>query len=328
MPIEGTNKYNSGKPPVLQKVQDFKNIAIGQVIEVIDPQSLGRIKVSIKGSVSKGGDDSIPTEELAWCFPMVPKFFASRPNVGEAVLIFTFSNQKSHIDRLYLGPIISQSQYLPDDQISSTALSGFEFGHIAPSVSINTVPEIAGVFPSEDDISVQGRDNADITFKHSEVLLRAGKFVVTTPSQNNPFNFTFNNTTQAYIQIKDNAILAAATNSVKEVKGSVTNIVANKINLLTHKDGSPLFSLTNQTNLISDEELLRILDEAHQLPFGDILLEYLRLLKEALFNHVHNGNGNKATDLTTSGNKQALALFKKKADALENQMLSKNIRIN
>lgn len=328
MPTEGTNKFNSGKPPVLQHTQDFKNIAIGQVVDVNDPTSSGRIKVSIKGSVSKGGDDSIPISELAWCFPMVPKFFSSRPNVGEAVLVFTFSNQKSHIDRLYLGPIISQPQFLNNDPISATALSGFEFGHIAPAVSVNTIPELNGVFPSADDVAVQGRDNADITFKHSEVLLRAGKFITTEKTTNNPFNFTFNNKTQAYIQIKDNAILAAATDTTKEVKGSVTNIVASKINLLTHKDGSPLFNITNQDDLISNDELLRILDEAHPIAFGDVQLEYMRLMKDALINHVHNGNGNKATDLTASGNKQALALFKKKADALEAQMLSKNIRIN
>ena len=74
--------------------------------------------------------------------------------------------------------------------------------------------------------------------------------------------------------------------------------------------------------------MLRILDEAHQVPFGDVLIEYLKLLKEALIAHVHNGNGNPPTDLTTSGNKQALATFKSRADDLEKSMLSKNIRIN
>lgn len=328
MPIEGTNKYNSGKPPVLQHIQDFKNIAIGQVVNIDDPTSSGRIQVAIKGSVSKGGDDSIPISELAWCFPMVPKFFASRPNVGEAVLIFTFSNQKSHIDRLYLGPIISQPQFLNDDPITATALSGFEFGHIAPAVSVNTIPELDGVFPNPDDISVQGRDNADITLKPSEIVLRAGKFVTTTSTTNNPFNFTFNAKTQAYIQIKDNAILAAATDKTEEVKGSVTNIVANKINLLTHKDGSPIFNIMNQTDLISSDELLRILDEAHPIPFGDIMVTWMQLCQDAIFNHVHNGVGNPATDLTTSGNKQSLAIFKKNTDALIAQMLSKNIKVN
>jgi hypothetical protein len=38
-----------------------------------------------------------------------------------------------------------------------------------------------------------------------------------------------------------------------------------------------------------------------------VLLEF-KVIKEALFSHVHNGNGNTATDLTSSGNKQALNL--------------------
>jgi hypothetical protein len=54
--------------------------------------------------------------------------------------------------------------------------------------------------------------------------------------------------------------------------------------------------VTNNENLISDSELKNIIIEidggAHRLPFGDVLLEYLKLLKEALFSHVHNGNGN------------------------------------
>ena len=51
-------------------------------------------------------------------------------------------------------------------------------------------------------------------------------------------------------------------------------------------------------------------------------------MKNALLSHVHNGNGNPATDLTASGNIQAIAAFKKRADDLEKSMLSKNIRIN
>jgi hypothetical protein len=51
-------------------------------------------------------------------------------------------------------------------------------------------------------------------------------------------------------------------------------------------------------------------------------------MKECIFSHVHNGNGNPPTDLTASGNKQSVEAFKKKADELEKSMLSKNIRIN
>ena len=80
--------------------------------------------------------------------------------------------------------------------------------------------------------------------------------------------------------------------------------------------------------MISDDELKMILKDAHQLPFGDILLQYLQLLKEAIFYHVHNGNGNPSTDLSGSGNCQPIAALKAQADDLEKRMLSKNIRIN
>jgi hypothetical protein len=46
--------------------------------------------------------------------------------------------------------------------------------------------------------------------------------------------------------------------------------------------------VTNNENLISDSELSKILSSeidggAHRLPFGDVLLEYLKLLKRLYF---------------------------------------------
>jgi len=103
--------------------------------------------------------------------------------------------------------------------------------------------------------------------------------------------------------------------------------VANKINLITH-GGSPSFNTTNQVDLISEEEMLRILLTAHQVPYGDVLLDYLKLLKNALLSHVHNGNGKTATDLIAGGEIQDVDEFKKNAARLEDTMLSKNVRIN
>ena len=129
------------------------------------------------------------------------------------------------------------------------------------------------------------------------------------------------------LEIKNDVPTKKVDGQVTE-RGTITTIVANKINLITHRDGQPRFNVTNQNDLISEEEMERILNEAHPIPFGDILLEYLRLFKDALFYHVHNGHGNAATDLTSSGNKQALAVFKAKADDLEKRMLSNNVKLN
>lgn len=325
---EGNNKYSTGQKSIIDNIDNIKTLEIGEVISVDDPNSLGRIKVRVKGPISKGGDDGVLDDDLPWAFPLLPKYFTSQPKIKEAVYIFTFSKQQQHVDRLYLGPIISQLPQLNFDPYYITALAGFTFGSESPKVSIDTIPEVKGVFPNQDDISIQGRENTDIILKPNQVLIRAGKFVKTNPTKTNPFYFTFNKKTQAYIQLNNDVVLKKGTETEGEDRGTVTNIVASKINLLTHKDGTPIFNLTNQDNLIDDDELLKILSTAHQMVFGDNLLEYLELFENALFFHVHNGNGNLPTDLTTSGNKLALDTFKKKAEDLRKNMLSKNIRIN
>lgn len=325
---EGTVRQSTGQPSIVDKLTYNKTISGGIVVSVTDPKQLGRIKVRIKGSPNKGGDDGTTDDNLPWAFPLLPKHIWVQPKKDEAVLIFLMDENKPTADRLYMGPINSQPQLLNFDPFNFSAWAGFSFGSQDANIAVNTLPTIKGVFPDPQDISIQGRFNTDITQKVNEVVIRAGKFEVITTNKDNPYPFKFNTKTQGYIQIKNDATLTQKTEEKEAEKGSVTNIVSNKINLLTHKDGSPRFKLTNSDNLISDDELLKIIDEAHQLPFGDVLLEYLKLMKEALYSHVHNGNGNPATDLTVSGNKQGLASFKKKAEDLEKSMLSRNIRIN
>lgn len=331
--IENNNStVSTGRKSSYNGGDSYKHLLIGEVKIVSDPQGLGRIKVRIKGVTGLGGDDGKLDADLPWCFPLMPKMFSIQPKVGESVYIFNFSKDKQHVDRMYIGPIISQPQKLNFDSHYGTALAGFSFGTQEANVNIDNIPEINGVFPNPSDVSIEGRYNTDIIQKDNEVLIRAGKFEVATPSNENIYPFKFNKTTQAYIQIKNDVTTQKAGDLTAE-KGTVTNVVANKINLITHSGGYPRFNVTNQTNLISDDELLKILSPeteggAHRLPFGDVLLEYLILLRRALYFHVHNGSGNVATDLVTSGNHQALAEFKSKAEDLEKKMLSNNIRIN
>jgi hypothetical protein len=264
----------------------------------------------------------------------------TQPKVGETVFIFCFDISKPNVDRIYFGPIISEPQNLNYEPFGNDSpLKGLSIANINPNKSVYTIPEIDGVFPDPQDVSIQGRFNTDITQKYNEIIIRAGKFQKSTPSKENggnPYPFKFNSKTQAFIQIKNDVVIASNQElgniNVDEVNssnylGSITNIVSSKINLLTHSNGSPSINIT-PNNLLSEEEIERILSEAHQLPFGDVLLEYLKLMKNAILYHVHNGNGNPATDLTGSGNVQAMAAFKSKANDLEKNMLSKNIRIN
>lgn len=322
------NKFISNKSSVLSTIDGLKNVQIGVVASIDDSQSLGRIKVKIPGPAVKGGDDGTLINDLPWSYPMIPKFFLSTPKVGEGVFILTFSDQKTHSDRLYLGPIISQLDKLNNDQVDATALSPFTFALINPDVDVNMIPALKGVFPSTDDVALQGRNNTDMIFRTGEVLIRAGKFITSIPNENNPYPFQFNNTSQGFLQIRSDVPLEKTNNTDPVNKGSFVNLVGNKINLLTHASGSPRFDLMNQDDQISDDEMLNILQNAHPLPFGDLLIQYLKLLKNAFLNHVHNNNGIPPTDLVSGGAKQDVKEFKKNAEDLENRILSKNIRIN
>ena len=325
----GTNKVFMPNSPYLQ--DNFRYLKYGVVDSIEDEYGMGRIKVRVNGSPTVGGDGDTPTADLPWAFPLLPKHLSTIPKVGEVVWIFVMGKTSQHADRLYIGPIISQLDKLNEDRFSAaTPLRPFTFGQLTPGKAVtgidttNTIiPELVGVFPKADEISIQGRYNTDITQKNNEIVIRAGKFE---SSDTNVYKIAFNSKTQGFIQIKNGVKLPVEGSDATET-GTVTNIVSSKINLLTHKNGSPTIAL-NQTDLISDEELKNILKDAHQLPFGDILLDYLRLLKDAIFSHVHNGNGNPATDLSASGNIQAVAALKSQAEDLEKRMLSKNIRIN
>ena len=328
----------TGRKSSYDSKDSYKHLVIGEVKIVDDPKGLGRIKVRIKGVIGLGGDDSKADVDLPWAFPLMPKMFNIQPKVGESVYIFNFGKDKQHVDRVYIGPIISQSQKLNFDSHYGSALAGFSFGTQAANVNITNVPDLNGVFPKPNDVTIQGRFNTDITQKDNEIIIRAGKFEPSTQTFENPYTFKFNKTTQAFIQIKNDVKLKNDMqflnfDNLSSEKGTVTNIVSNKINLITHSGGYPRFNVTNQTDLISEDELLKILSSeieggAHRLPFGDVLLEYLKLLKNALLFHVHRGNGLTGTDLATSGNVQAMAEFKSKAEDLEKKMLSNNVRIN
>lgn len=326
----GTDKVFMANSPYLQ--DNFRYLKYGVVDSIRDEEGMGRIKVRVSGAPSVGGDGNGPIEDLPWAFPLLPKHLSAIPKVGEVVWIFVLGKNSQHADRLYIGPIVSQLDKLNEDKFAaSTPLRPFTFGQLYSNAPVltddttnNIIPELIGVFPKSDEISIQGRYNTDITQKNNEVVIRAGKFEAST---SNRYKIAFNSKTQGFIQIKNNVKFLISDDSDATDIGTVTNIVSSKINLLTHRNGSPSITI-NQNDLISDEELTKILKDAHQLPFGDILLDYLRLLKEAIFSHVHNGNGNPATDLSASGNVQAVAALKSQAEDLEKRMLSKNIRIN
>jgi hypothetical protein len=104
----------------------------------------------------------------------------------------------------------------------------------------------------------------------------------------------------------------------KSEKSSVVNIVASKINLISH-DGEHTFELANPKELITDDEQQKINNEAHPLVYGDVLLDFLELVKKYVQLHVHPYHGLSADPSTTTTDVLSFDL---------NKILNKNINSN
>jgi hypothetical protein len=354
------DKYNSGKKTKDNSGFSIPNIFIVKVVhvgkiaitdkELADnfPNELSKIikertkrynadehaiKVIIPGSqfdknvlIEDGGGYPVKDiVELPNCFPLMSKHLNFVPKIGEMVLAMVQSEKEISNDRFYIGPITSSLTKMNEDS-STSALSNFSIGITDATEEIDRIPLAKGVYEDPQNVTINGRGNTDIIQRNEEILLRCGKFV-----SNNPLQF--NSLNPGFIQIKSDFNISIE-NSEETKKVTVTNIVSEKINLLTY-NGSPsltsnkgLTSVKKGTNIaeyINDDKLEEILTDAHPLVFGDTLVAYLKLIRTALLNHVHNGSGNIACDITPS---IAVKDFSDKAEKLENAMLSKNIRIN
>jgi len=323
-------KYTYGQKNAFDVAPNDSGIQIGVV------KSVGRVSVNNSTESQRSADERFnadPTiirckvEGASWdkdvaidnlpnCFPLIPSHLNVVPKVGEAVFIFTFDDDTRYADRFYIGPIISSPLKLKEDTIDKTALASLSISPTSPNVDVNTIKAAQGVFPNFQDVAVQGRDNADLILKENEVFLRAGQHVLDN-------NKIFNKRNPTYIQLKFNAKIKESENRATPPEyGSVANVVANKINLLTHKEGSPRFTITEQDGYIAEEELIKIIEEAHPLVFGDTLLTYMKTLEKAFMNHVHRFPGLKPTAINGED------FIKQYLEFPTETILSKNIKIN
>lgn len=257
-------------------------IKMGHVESVEDSADGLRIKARLSQ------DGRISTNDLPYSYPLLPKTFRTVPKVGEGVLIFLSEISNNFSNRYYIGPIISQDQkleYDPYDYGRGTSLSLLQGGEIGPLTKLSKYEETNGSFPKITDVSVVGRKGEDIILKEDEIDLRCG---IRTESLNNSDNnlvgnIIFNNINPSYIQLK---YKRAIGHSPTQEADSVINLVADKINIISHKDVNQ-FNLTDKTELIKTSELDDIMKNLHKLAYGDELVKALNIIRDAITNHVH-----------------------------------------
>ena len=362
---------------------DIPIIFDSYVINNEDKFGSGEIRVRIDNIDSEILDDDLPP-----CYPLLPLHLNIIPKVGERVRIMFARIQQSDEKgfqnlRLYFGSVISNPANLNFDPFHYSSNSFQPDGFIEGQINPNSLESARGLYPTQNEIALQGRNNADLVFKDREVLLRAGKYnigdplifnkidpayiqikhglpeltestevqtinktvitpplheIIVTDSGNNVFVIevksittneivftkqigeqtrdktvietrkSFRNLIETYDRYSLNTIipelsdipvtfpnasrLVKETVEVKKEKventdsGSVINIIATKINLKSH-NGTKNLNVTSQPDYIKDTDQIDINSKLHPVAYGDVLVDFLKLMQSFVANHTH-----------------------------------------
>lgn len=282
------------------------------IVENVDDENdAGRIQVRIEGidrkiTLEGGGYNDVKTgtvkNELVWCEPLMPKYINILPRKGEMVRVAVFNYRNKFKRRLYIGPVVGQ-QTVEDfkNPKYSTTMNKVEYKSYGKSWTTEVDTKIENkdwsVWPSKDDISIIGRVNTDLILKdknnYNEVILRAGKIDWTTLTDPTP---KLNKVNPAYITV-NHTLPRNATTSVEKSLGldknrTHINIVADKLNLISHlgssvKAAAPSILTGDDPSQQYNTEITSL----HPVIYGDLMWDFLSLLKEYVSSHVHPYDG-------------------------------------
>lgn len=270
--------------------QNF-NLYFGRVVSNEDDNDMMRLRVRIDGI-----DNDITDENLPYSLPLLPKFFYIVPKVGEAVKVFLSDLEKPYNMRYWMGSVISQPQFYSYDPYFYTALNGSDNQMTSPVESLKKTKDGKYLHPEKNDIGIIGRGNTDIIQKNKEIILRAGiheKGNIKKLNRKNP----------GYIKLR--------VNDKSDL--SYNMHVANRIGLMTHN------GVRKYSSIMDDAELENFFDTAHPMVKGDLLVEFLNILRNVVVSHVHGG-------ANTSANPSKL--LEQLNNININKILSEYIRIN
>jgi len=258
--------------PIIQTSNPFKKVGTyqvtrtiyyGEVISISDNTDGGRIQVKIPDL-----DNRTANADLPYCYPMLPKFFFILPQVGEVVRVFIEDVKFPERSRYWMGSVISQPQKIGFDTVF-TALSTTNMGLTIPDPAPSTLPDAIGVYPLPTDVAIVGKVNTDVILRTNEVHIRAGKHL-------NGNVLKLNTQNPASV----NLVFEQQKNSNDFYSSTVIN--SDKIALISHS-GKPQFKAAELTA----EDRARIFAEGHPIARGDVLVEALNILRNAIINHIH-----------------------------------------
>ena len=286
----------------------IQTVRFCKVISVSDDTDADRIKVRLSPE-----DNSKSIEAIDYAFPILPKMFHVKPKVGEAVLVLLAVTNDGNSQRYYIGPVISQDHRLNFDPYFQGADSFLRGAYKKFDVAPRMNPDHNGILPNDNDIVIRGRKNADIQITDDDVRIKAGVKVV---DDANTYNMMFNIKNPSYAKFKyHNA-------SLSDGSKSTATIVSDKIALLSNNSPN-YFYTTDRKDLITDDELNRVIESAYKLPYGEKLVEFLKAFVDAFVKHTH------PFQMLPPNPAYSTVLMEKKAQLLDKgEMLSDTVRIN
>jgi hypothetical protein len=267
-----------------------------------DYAGLNRIKVEIitldeNGNIKPGKDRDTPLDKLPICIPLMPEFVHVRPQVGESVLIISENPLDLTSPRYWIGPIISQQIKLPYQSYSDAteifSINTYAQKNTTSNPTTNNLNKAAVYFPQPNEIALQGRQDADITFSPRAVLIRAGRFKKGTTD--------LNTTSPCSIEIKQVYAPIANPNDIQLfnrlsssastfVQFSQTNSVSTNINIYSPEGKFRKADNGSGDGVELSDRLKDFGDVAstlHPAVFGDELIVLLKLILKYLVTHRH-----------------------------------------
>lgn len=282
-----------------QPTQPSRLIYSAIVRNVEDQASQNRIQaeivgIDLDGKIIPGKDRDIPLDKLPICLPFGSEFLHVRPKVGEMVWIISENPTDITSPRFWFGPVITNQVKLPfqpyDESVNIYNNSSYNKNEIHDGATLQNQIKQKTILPSQSEIALQGREDADIVLRPREVEIRAGRFQhksVTEINVDNPCRIQLkqfdSNPNQTGIKNVDVNL------STKFIPFSQMNLNATNINLISNEGKFREFNSKSEENNTNPrlKDFGEIATILHPVAFADELIVLLRLMLQYMLTHIH-----------------------------------------
>lgn len=307
-----------------KNTQDINNKSLIRIVEVLQIED--NLDIASKDTISRNNfgrrikvrlfedEKTLNQDCLPWVWPLLPKHLQVMPKVGELVLVFFANIDGVYGNRFYIGPIISQDYYL-DNGGTYEAMSLLQGVGTKPLCHPQGNSKNDGTYPESDTIAIQGRGDAAMWLKDEEMRLMCGhkpgwrrRSII---ERADPGSLEFNKNgigdddnkenlyrNMSYIQLKFDSYKSSSQGKTKQF-GSVANIVADRIHLVTHEGASHMnIDITDQKELMTKDTIEKVASNAQSVVYGEDLIQFLQQFRQVFRDHTHHWANDKQVECT------------------------------